>query len=232
MKLGLVIDTDTCVGCHACVVACKQWNTSGTLGPLTDYDPYGAKPNGVSFNRVRTYEVDTYPNNKTINMPMSCLHCETADCVTVCPTGASFKREEDGIVLVDQDKCMGCNLCAWTCPYGARELDEAQGSMKKCTLCVDRIYDESIPEDQRKPACVITCPTSARVFGDFDDPDSEVSQLVRDRNGFQPMAELGYNPVNHYLPPRTKQHTDIALGAPLPSITERLKSWLDKSVAR
>lgn len=232
MKLGLVIDTDTCVGCHACVVACKQWNTSGTLGPLTDYDPYGAEPSGVAFNRVRTYEVDTYPNNKTINMPMSCMHCETADCVTVCPTGASFKREEDGIVLVDQDKCMGCNLCAWACPYGARELDEAQGSMKKCTLCVDRIYDESIPEDQRKPACVITCPTSARVFGDFDDPDSEVSKLVRERNGFQPMAELGYNPVNHYLPPRAKQHAETALGAPLPSITERLKSWLDKSVAR
>jgi Fe-S-cluster-containing dehydrogenase component len=232
MKLGLVIDTDTCVGCHACVVACKQWNTSGTLGPLTDYDPYGAEPSGVAFNRVRTYEVDTYPNNQTINMPMSCMHCETADCVTVCPTGASFKREEDGIVLVDQDKCMGCNLCAWACPYGARELDEVQGSMKKCTLCVDRIYDENLPEDQRKPACVITCPTSARVFGDFDDPDSEVSQLVRDRNGFQPMAELGYNPVNHYLPPRTKQHAETALGAPLPSITERLKSWLDKSVAR
>lgn len=232
MKLGLVIDTDTCVGCHACVVACKQWNTSGTLGPLTDYQPYGKEPSGVSFNRVRTYEVDTYPNNKTINMPMSCMHCETAECVTVCPTGASFKREEDGIVLVDQDKCMGCNLCAWACPYGARELDEAEGTMKKCTLCVDRIYDERLPEADRQPACVLTCPTGARVFGDLDNPDSEVSRLVRERNGYQSMPELGYHPVNHYLPPRHKPHAETAPGAPLPSLTERFKSWLDKAVVR
>lgn len=232
MKLGLVIDTDTCVGCHACVIACKQWNTSGTLGPLTDYQPYGKEPSGVAFNRVRTYEVDTYPNNKTINMPMSCMHCETADCVTVCPTGASFKRAEDGIVLVDQDKCMGCNLCAWACPYGARELDEAVGTMKKCTLCVDRIYDEQLPEAERQPACVLTCPTSARTFGDLDDPNSQVSRLVRERNGYQSMPELGYNPVNHYLPPRHKPHAETTQGASLPSLSERFKSWLNKAVVR
>jgi len=149
MKLGLVIDLDTCVGCHACAVACKQWNTSGTTGPLPDYDPYGEQPSGVWFNRIRHYEVDDYPNNKTVNAPMSCMHCDDAACVTVCPTGASYKREEDGIVLVDQSKCMGCNLCAWACPYGARELDEEQGVMKKCTLCVDRIYDENLPKENK-----------------------------------------------------------------------------------
>ena len=204
MKLGLVIDLDTCVGCHACAVACKQWNASGTTGPLTDTDPYGANPTGVWFNRVRHYEVDHYPNSKTVNAPMSCMHCEDAACVTVCPTGASYKREEDGIVLVDQSKCMGCNLCAWACPYGARELDEEQGVMKKCTLCVDRIYDEALPSEDRQPACVLTCPTHARFFGDLDDPDSEVSTLVRERGGQAMMPELGYAPVNRYLPPRNR----------------------------
>ena len=112
MKLGLVIDLDTCVGCHACATACKEWNGASAIsGPLTDDDPYGADPTGVWFNRVRHYEVGAYPASKTINFPMSCMHCEDAACVTVCPTGASYKRK-DGIVLLDQDKCMGCNLCA------------------------------------------------------------------------------------------------------------------------
>lgn len=204
MRLGLVIDLDNCVGCHACAVACKEWNTSGTTGPLSDYIPTGLDPSGVWFNRVRHYERDEYPNNQTINFPMSCLHCEDADCVTVCPTGASYKRPEDGIVLVDQDKCMGCNLCAWACPYGARELDEESGTMKKCTLCIDRIYDEEIPQAQRQPACVLVCPTNARFFGDFDDPDSEVSRVVREREGFDLMPELGYKPTNKYLPPRNR----------------------------
>ena len=149
MKLGLVIDLDTCVGCHACATACKEWNASSKVsGPLSDYEPFGAEPSGVWFNRVRHYEVGDYPANKTINFPLSCMHCADADCVTVCPTGASYKRD-DGIVLVDQDKCMGCNLCAWACPYGARELDEVPGTMKKCTLCVDRIYDVLLPPEDR-----------------------------------------------------------------------------------
>lgn len=232
MKLGLVIDMDTCVGCQACVVACKQWNTSGTLGPLTDYEPYGEHPSGVAFNRVRSYEVDVFPHSKTVNMPMSCMHCETAECVTVCPTGASYKRAEDGIVLVDQDKCMGCNLCAWACPYGARELDDASGTMKKCTLCVDRIYDELLPEADRQPACVLTCPTSARHFGDFDDPSSNVSRLVRERGGQQSLPELGYNPVNHYLPPRNRPHAGQEPGSAPAGFAERLKGWLGMSVNR
>ena len=202
MRLGLVIDLDTCVGCNACAVACKQWNASGMTGPLTDYQPLGKDPSGVWFNRIRNYEVGDYPTSKTVHFPMSCMHCEDADCVTVCPTGASYKRPEDGIVLVDQDKCMGCNYCAWACPYGARELDREDGVMKKCTLCTDRIYDESLPEDERQPACVMTCPAHARFFGDFDDPESEVSQLTRDRRGKQLMPELGYKPTNTYLPPR------------------------------
>ena len=121
----------------------------------------------------------------------------------MCPTGASYKRD-DGIVLVNQDTCMGCGLCAWACPYGARELDAHSGTMKKCTLCVDRIYDEALPEAERQPACVLACPTHARHFGDLDDPQSGVSRLVAERGGFGMLPELGYKPVNQYLPPRPR----------------------------
>jgi sulfite dehydrogenase (quinone) subunit SoeB len=201
-KLGLLIDLDTCVGCHACAVACKEWNdASAVSGPLADYEPYGAKPSGVWFNRIRHFESGVYPESKTLNVPMSCMHCEDADCVTVCPTGASYKRE-DGIVLVDQDKCMGCNLCSWACPYGARELDQVSGTMKKCTLCIDRIDNQSIPEAERQPACVLACPTHARHFGDFADPDSAVSRMSAERGAATMLPELGYKPVNRYLPPR------------------------------
>ena len=202
-KLGLVIDLDTCVGCHACATACKSWNGASAIsGPLTDTDPYGADPSGTWFNRIRHYEVGAFPDSKTVNMPMSCLHCEDAACVTVCPTGASYKRA-DGIVLVDQDRCIGCNLCAWACPYGARELDPASGTRKKCTLCVDRVHNEALPEAERQPACVLACPTHARHYGDLGDPDSDVSKLVAARGGFGLLEELGYKPVNRYLPPRT-----------------------------
>ena len=230
MKLGLVIDLDTCVGCHGCATACKQWNTSGTIGPLSDLQPYGESPDGVWLNRIRTYEVEAGAASKTVHFPMSCLHCENAECVTVCPTGASYKRDEDGIVLVDQDKCMGCNLCAWACPYGARELDEVQGTMKKCTLCVDRIYDEALPEDERQPACVLTCPTSSRLFGDFDDPDSNVSRAVRQRGGVDLMPELGYQPTNKYLQPRSRQEVEPM--RPTPVEGGNVKQWINKMIAR
>ena len=230
MKLGLVIDLDTCVGCHGCATACKQWNTSGTIGPLSDFQPYGESPDGVWLNRIRTYEVEAGAASKTVHFPMSCLHCENAECVTVCPTGASYKRDEDGIVLVDQDKCMGCNLCAWACPYGARELDEVQGTMKKCTLCVDRIYDEALPEDERQPACVLTCPTSSRLFGDFDDPDSNVSQAVKDRGGVDLMPELGYQPTNKYLQPRARKEVESM--RPTPIEGGKVKQWINKMIAR
>ena len=164
-KLGLVIDLDTCVGCHACVTACKGWNTQNYGAPLSDQDPYGADPSGAWLNRIHTFEVQPHADGETIGMmgdsrvvhfPKSCLHCEDAPCVTVCPTGASYKRAEDGIVLVDEDMCIGCGLCAWACAYGAREVDMAAGVMKKCTLCVDRIYNEKLEEVDRVTSCVRT----------------------------------------------------------------------------
>ena len=201
-RLGLVIDLDTCVGCHACVISCKEWNTGGYPAPLSDTDPYGREPSGAFLNRVHSYEASGNDGARTVYFPKSCLHCDNAACVSVCPTGASYKREEDGIVLVDEQLCIGCGLCAWACPYGAREMDTIGGVMKKCTLCVDRIYNENIPAEERKPACVNACPAGARHFGDLADPDSSVSKLVEERGAQDPLAELGYHPVNKYLPPR------------------------------
>ncbi len=248
-KLGLAIDLDTCVGCHACEVACKEWNTGGYGAPLSDQNPYGDTPTGTWLNRVHTFEVKASPNrskdntgtpisqlSQLVHFPKSCLHCDDAPCVTVCPTGASYKRSEDGIVLVNEDWCIGCGLCAWACPYGARELDADEGVMKKCTLCVDRIYNENIPEEDRVPACVKTCPAGARHFGDFNDPNSNVSKLSAARGGIDLMPEMGTKPVNQYLPPRPKHDIDlIQLAKPElsePSTKDGLLGWLDNALEK
>lgn len=232
-KLGLVVDLDTCVGCHACAVSCKEWNAGGIAGPLTDTDPYGKAPDGVWFNRVHSYEVT---GDLTLHFPRSCLHCETPACVTVCPTGASYKRAEDGIVLVDEDKCIGCKLCSWACPYGAREYSAVEGVMKKCTLCVDRIYNEHLDEAERQPACVQACPSRARHFGDLGDPASEVSKLVAARGGVDLMPALGYRPTNKYLPPRPRRggagaDADAGPAAASAETASPLR-WLDRILRR
>ena len=234
-KLGLVIDLDVCVGCHACATSCKEWNAGGYSAPLTDTDPYGSDPDGVWFNRVHGYEVRAENGSThTVNFPRSCLHCEDAPCVTVCPTGASFKRAEDGIVLVNPDTCIGCKLCSWACPYGAREFNVVEGVMKKCTLCVDRIYNDNLPEFARVPACVSACPTGARSFGDLGDPDSGVSQLVRERQGYDLMPEMGCKPVNKYLPPRARAAAP-SVAALEPAVSDAGSAflrWVDRALGR
>jgi Fe-S-cluster-containing dehydrogenase component len=155
--------------------------------------------------------------------------------VTVCPTGASYKRGEDGIVLVDESMCIGCGLCAWACPYGAREMDPVENVMKKCTLCVDRIYNENIPEVDRVPACVRTCPAQARHFGDLGDPESDVSKLVAERGGMDLMPEQGTRPVNKYLPPRPKTHSNTPLpkqAAPADKASGGFLGWLDSALEK
>ena len=279
-KLGLVIDLDICVGCHACAVACKEWNDGGSFGPLPDSDPYGAEPDGVWFNRIHSYEVrgfgigdsgiagkprvgkresgiekagaahkspcaSSIPHSplpipvatQTVHFPRSCLHCETPACVTVCPTGASYKRAEDGIVLVDEDKCIGCQLCAWACPYGAREFSAKRGVMQKCTLCVDRIYNETLEAHDRQPACVKACPTRARHFGDLGDENSDVSKLVAERGGYALMPELGYQPVNRYLPPRPRRAESQPAPTPVGETIDStrlppLLRWIDRVLSR
>lgn len=243
-KLGLVIDLDICVGCHACAIICKEWNTGGHSAPLPDHDPFGPDAHGVWFNRVHTFECGEGADSRTVHFPRSCLHCENPACVEVCPTGASYKRAEDGIVLVNADICIGCKLCSWACPYGAREYDDDAGVMKKCTLCVDRIYNENLEEVDRVPVCVSTCPANARHFGDFADPDSDVSRMVEERGGFDLMPELGYAPVNKYLPPRKRRTVNEATPKALSLATvpdaaadgdiadSGLLRWIDRMLSR
>lgn len=232
-KLGLVIDLDICVGCHACAVNCKEWNTGGHMAPLTDLNPYGKGQDGVWFNRIHAYETDAGGDgaNMTTYFPKSCLHCEDAACVTVCPTGASYKRNEDGIVLVEESKCIGCKLCSWACPYGAREFDGDAGVMKKCTLCIDRIYNENLDEIDRVPACVSTCPAGARHFGNLGDPNSDVSKLAAARGGYDLMPEIGYKPTNKYLPPRPRASAAPAQEA-AGEIANPLLRWADRFLSR
>jgi sulfite dehydrogenase (quinone) subunit SoeB len=228
--LGLVIDLDTCVGCHACAVACKEWN--GVAAPLTDEDAYGAEPSGAWLNRVHSYEATGDGPARVVHFPRSCLHCADAPCVTVCPTGASYKRVSDGIVLVEESTCIGCGLCAWACPYGAREMDRAGGVMKKCTLCVDRIDNPALAEADRVPACVKACPAGARHFGDLSDPGSDVSRLVAARGGVDLMPELGTRPVNKYLPPRPRDEPMRLADLADPAPKDGVLGWLDRALAK
>ena len=200
MRYGIVIDTRRCFGCNACTVACKQ--TNGT-------------PPGVFWAKVYVEEVGEYPTARRQYTPALCMHCADAPCVEVCPTGASYQRE-DGIVLIDQDKCIGCRYCMVACPYNARYFDfggnetyfpemeltpleaarqegRATGTVSKCTMCVDRI------DAGEEPACVATCPTYARIFGDLDDPESEVSKLIAEHGAMPLHPELGTNPSVFYI---------------------------------
>ena len=235
-RLGLVIDLDVCVGCQACVVNCKAWNSGGYGAPLADREPWGNQPSGAWLNRVHGYEASSNRNVSVVYFPKSCLHCDDAPCVTVCPTGASIKRSEDGIVLVDESKCMGCGLCAWACPYGAREMDPSEGIMKKCTLCVDRIYNDNLPEEDQVPACVRSCPTSARHFGDFNDPSSDVSVLSKQRSGVDLMPEQGTRPVNKYLLPTERGGTEYSApdGFNLADYVDQepsgILAWIDRAL--
>jgi len=117
-----------------------------------------------------------------------------------------------------------------------REFDEDEGVMKKCTLCIDRIYNENLAEDERMPACVMVCPTSARHFGDLGDPNSAISELVAERGGKDLMPELGYRPVNKYLPPRHASHAVVAAMAEAPVVApagdNKLLRWIDRLLSR
>jgi molybdopterin-containing oxidoreductase family iron-sulfur binding subunit len=196
----MIIDLARCIGCDACTIACQTEN---------------ATPPGIHYAPVYRKEVGKYPQAKVMFLPTLCMHCKDAPCMKACPTGAISKREKDGIVLVDQDKCCGSKACIAACPYGAlhfyeeksghygEELTQPEerglqkftpGTAQKCTFCVHRV-DKGL-----EPACVITCPTHCRIFGDLDDPQSQVSQLVRERNAIALRPEAGTNPSVRYLP--------------------------------
>ncbi len=159
-QLGWSIDLSKCIGCHACAVACKaENNTYPQTSPLIVRN---GRALAVNWRWVIYKENGTYPNPTRVFITSACNHCEEPACLKSCPVGAISKRESDGIVLIDQDKCIGCKYCVWACPYGAPQFNENTKKVEKCTFCVHRI-DAGLP-----PACVTTCPGKALNFEEFD----------------------------------------------------------------
>ena len=207
-KYAIVVDKKRCIGCWSCSVACKLennlpdqawWNTVITDGGTNPMTPSGSYDD---------------PTNMTQNYTVfHCMHCDTPACVEVCPAGATWKDEETGIVMQDPETCIGCRSCIEACPYtGVRTyiegdpipaLDWALGSVEapvhvaetveKCVMCSHRVTKGGVP------ACVEGCPTRARKFGDLNDPESEVSKLLAEREYEQLMPEEGTGPNVYYL---------------------------------
>lgn len=160
MKNCLVVDLDRCSGCDTCVAACKHENGIDL---------------GVKFNRVTAVgPTGTFPDIEMYWLPMQCQQCANPGCIEVCPTGASYRDEETGVVLVNAEDCIGCGSCLTGCPYGVRALNPNTNVVEKCTLCFHKVHDELGWE----PACVHNCCCGARYFGDLDDPESDVSKAV------------------------------------------------------
>jgi phenylacetyl-CoA:acceptor oxidoreductase subunit 1 len=214
----MVIDLKKCVGCMTCKVACEVENFL---------------PHGISWGKVMDFEDGGYPNVERTFLPMPCMQCEEAACVEVCPTEATFKRE-DGIVVIDYEKCTGCRLCITACPYDSRSyMDEInlpvplhrakkelrskyqllkEETASKCTFCAHRIDKAKetgkIPgkDPEVTPLCVNTCVGNARYFGDLDDPESEVSKLAKSERAFVLYEDAKTRPSVYYLSRKKNDH--------------------------
>ena len=195
-----------CAGCQTCTIACKIDN--------------GTSPE-VFWKSVRDVEVGSYPDVRRLFLPVQCMHCADPPCMSVCPTGATKKRE-DGVVYIDYAKCMGCGYCVLACPYDARSLLKEErryfdgadlagnrprplGATTKCDLCFDRL-DSGLREGKEPgvdpdatPVCVTVCPAKAVVFGDLDAPESDISKVIRTGESFRLLPAMGTNPSVYYL---------------------------------
>lgn len=176
-KYGMVIDLTKCLGCNACTVACQAQNRL---------------PEHERWIRVQTFEVGKYPTVTKSFLTVQCMHCDKPVCVSVCPTKASYKRP-DGIVMVDENRCIGCKYCVVACPYQARVFREEEGLPEKCIFCLPRVMRGVAP------ACVVACPTDARRFGDLNDPESEVSRLIATKKAAQLRPDLGTSPNIYFV---------------------------------
>ena len=208
-RWGMVIDLNKCIGCQYCVYACQAVND------VTD------------DMRWNEYLIDETETGTIFHMTRPCLHCQDAPCVSVCPVQATYVRD-DGIVMMDYDVCIGCRYCQVACPYDARSFNwsyrtdtsgyqeewgsaeierRPRGVPEKCTFCVHRI-DRGLPnglvpgvDAAATPACVNICPVEARIFGDLNDPDSQISQTIKNNPTFRLREDLGTEPNVYYIPP-------------------------------
>jgi phenylacetyl-CoA:acceptor oxidoreductase subunit 1 len=217
MKWGMVINLSRCTRCHACVAACR----------IEHFLPLH-----ITWPRLIAWEIETANGPEVTTVPVRCNQCEDAPCVEVCPAQATQKRP-DGIVFVDNNKCVGCRYCVIACPYqnrnflskskdpgyfpgyaktgfekkGKKLYPHQVGTTEKCNFCMERI-DAGLAKGlhpgidrEATPACVNTCQARALTFGDLDNPDSEVSRLIKEKNGFQLHSEYGTGPSVYYIDP-------------------------------
>ena len=195
-RWGLLIDTTKCAdGCSDCVTACNDEHGLREV----DHGLSKSKSEAITSQWIRNVTLKNKSTGHTVNMPVMCQHCENPPCVDVCPTGASFKRE-DGIVLVDKHICIGCRYCMMACPYKARNfIHEAltdqlavaprgKGTVESCTLCVHKIDN-----GDGTTACADACKHGAITFGDLNDKNSLLSKKLEMSGGRQLRAELGLN---------------------------------------
>jgi Fe-S-cluster-containing dehydrogenase component/formate-dependent nitrite reductase membrane component NrfD len=174
---GFVIDLKKCIGCHACTIACKA-----------EHDI----PIGVNRCWVKTVEKGTFPETRRFFLPVLCNQCEDAPCMSICPTNALFKRR-DGIVDLNGEACIGCKACMVACPYDQLFIDPNTRTAEKCNFCANRV------ENELQPACVSVCPTECRIFGDLDDPTSQVAEIVQREACSVRKPEKGTGPKVFYL---------------------------------
>ena len=170
-KYGFVIDPKRCIDCRACLVACRAENNV----PL-DHTRIWVYDQGV---------VGQFPNLSQQFVPYNCMHCDEPPCVEACPSQATYKRKEDGIVVIDQAACIGCGLCIEACPYHVRYLNPVTGKADKCNACLQRV------EQGEMPACVATCVGGSRMFGDLNDPNSAASQALAKAKSVKHLSAVG-----------------------------------------
>ncbi len=175
---AMVIDQRRCVACMACVVACKGENEV---------------PPGCFRTRVKEMVEGEFPRLRMELRSELCNHCERPPCVYNCPTGASYRRDEDGLVLLKKYRCIGCKACLAACPYDARYINPDKGFADKCTFCEHRI------KEGKEPACVATCIGKSRIFGDLDDPKSPVTLALKEAHGEVLLEYAGTRPRVHYI---------------------------------
>ena len=157
-QFGWLVDLDKCTGCDTCTIACKSENNTRPLGsPMPFKNGRGVLPDHVSYRWVVKKESGEYPTPAVTFVTSACNHCEQPACQPACPVGAISKRAEDGIVLIDQDVCIGCKQCIHACPYGAPQFNSVTEKVEKCTFCVHRLYDGTGERTQFEPACVTSC---------------------------------------------------------------------------
>ncbi|MEC4175527.1 4Fe-4S dicluster domain-containing protein [Adlercreutzia sp. R7] len=216
-RYGMVVDLKGCFGCQACAAACKIANNLpigmayNVVYTKTDDDPENPGTAVIKGAAVNDTPYGEYPDLKLGWMPKGCQHCDNASCVEVCPTGATYQRE-DGIVNVDTEQCIGCQSCIEACPYDVRtyiesepsyyidfavgELDapaHAVNTVEKCTFCANLI------DRGETPACMELCPGRCRFWGDLDDPESDASRALEGREYYRLNEAAGTEPKVYYL---------------------------------